>query len=899
MAETDSQLIATVQPNCLCAAALDARLAFTARPDANGAFPPARGDYRLLFGNQDITDLIREWSVEQIRFTIPPGSHTGFVWLTRYANTFSGAISAVLANLCGIPVIGGRNLPPAPRAIITIVQAPVIESFRVNRQAVEDLVTEACRAIELDWSVRLADTAAGQPLPPGASIEVTITDGRGNRLHNSTDPQGSWLHNPLADTRYQLSAFSKAGGEQCRGTGPEVIQVHREHRLYVQIEDPSTPRIVAGRTGTLVIRMSCPAPDNGAQIRLFSSDAGTLQVPNRASVFPGEDSTLVQFSTSEAGRGEVTITARLANHRDGTLEIDVLPDLTAIVLSGGGAKGSFEVGALFYLRDIWNDIHPSIVCGTSVGAINALAVAERADGTGIDTLETIWLGLQVPSDMYIPSPEFQQVFLTLGISVPDLVLHGAALPFDSLTGLLGYLATLGVGSDTAGWVAAGWAVGGPVGGLIAGIVSIATSDADKINQAIKQAGNASYAFDLSPTQQLIEQSVDTNAVTESGMALRLAVVALEDGALYYVTETGHLLRDRATNAAFDEPVTNSQVLPPPLGPVIDPATLIWPGFVRDALVAGTMASAAFPGIFQIRPIFTPSSLQYYMDGGVRQVLPTGAAVELGAQLIFAVAASPLSAGTFTRNPVGYPATLLPIVQRAISLQGDELDRYIRAPREGFCDSVERVLIQPAFEVHDTIAIDPGLIRINMAYGYFRAFDADQLRRGNTNALQFLLWGAWTDDLIGTRLLCHELEAGSPITSPAAPDLKGSALNIQNPGTGGLFNHDTLQQLRNLKNHIAELIIERFETFGGPAFPQTLRNAVIGDQNAVDWAQTWERHPIPLRGFLDPLDLWAPQQIDYGQVSDDPSIPPIPGAREIDVVEPYPIPDNIINALRAR
>jgi hypothetical protein len=183
---------------------------------------------------------------------------------------------------------------------------------------------------------------------------------------------------------------------------------------------------------------------------------------------------------------------------------------------------------------------------------------------------------------------------------------------------------------------------------------------------------------------------------------------------------------------------------------------------------------------------------------------------------------------------------------------------------------------------------------------WRALGLDRLaRRGNMNALQFLLWGAWTDDLIGTRLLCHELEAGSPVTSPAAPELKGRRLNIQNPGTDGLFNHDTLQLPRNLKKHVAELIIERFETSGAQAFPQTLRNAVIGDQNAVDWARTWERHPPALRGFLGLHDLWAPQQIDYGQVSDDPSVPPVPGTRETDVVEPYPIPVHSQNLIHLR
>jgi NTE family protein len=563
----------------------------------------------------------------------------------------------------------------------------------------------------------------------------------------------------------------------------------------------------------------------------------------------------------------------------------------AIVLSGGGAKGSFEVGALLALREIWNEVRPRIVCGSSVGAINALAVAENSDGSGINKLETIWLGLRRPDDMYHLSPEFQQLVDQLGVNVADVVLHGAALPVGSVTDLLGYLTGLGLNAETAAWIGVGWALGGPVGGIVGGLVSLYNNDSDKLQKAANAISRASYAFDLAPTQALIEKSVRSDLVARSGMQLRLAMVALEDGDLYYVSEAGNLLRGNAAHPQFGpKPITNPQVLPPPPGSVIDPAALEYPGFVRDPLVAGTMASAAFPGIFQIRPIFTPDGFQYYMDGGVRQVLATQAAVELGAQLIFAVAASPMGAGTFhSAAPPQYPATLLPIVQRAVSLQGDELEMAIETPRGGFLDSdrVQRVLIHPAFEVHDTVVIDPGLIRINMAYGYFRAFEADQLRRGAINYLQYSLWAAVTDDLIGTRLLCHQIEAGARITSPSdlAGDFAGKVVHV---AQNGIFNHGVLQLLRNAKNHIAELIVTCFQQFGAAAFPCTLHQADVGDQSVVDWARTWEKHvPGDWDNFLKAVDLWSPQPVDGH------------GTREADVVQPYAIPDAVVSALQRK
>jgi hypothetical protein len=39
------------------------------------------------------------------------------------------------------------------------------------------------------------------------------------------------------------------------------------------------------------------------------------------------------------------------------------------------------------------------------------------------------------------------------------------------------------------------------------------------------------------------------------------------------------------------------------------------------------------------------------------------------------------------------------------------------------EGVEMTEIFPEFNVHDTLTIDPGLIRISMAYGYMRAADA--------------------------------------------------------------------------------------------------------------------------------------------------------------------------------
>ena len=67
----------------------------------------------------------------------------------------------------------------------------------------------------------------------------------------------------------------------------------------------------------------------------------------------------------------------------------------AIVLSGGGAKGAFQVGVLDELINK-KGVRPSIVVGTSTGAIQALGVAQR-DVAG---LLDVWLGIRGNSDIY-------------------------------------------------------------------------------------------------------------------------------------------------------------------------------------------------------------------------------------------------------------------------------------------------------------------------------------------------------------------------------------------------------------------------------------------------------------------------------------------------------------------
>ncbi len=74
--------------------------------------------------------------------------------------------------------------------------------------------------------------------------------------------------------------------------------------------------------------------------------------------------------------------------------------LTALVLSGGGARGAYQAGVLLGLSKLGvvpeNGFPFDILVGSSAGALNAGLLASQADhfGVGVSTLERVWSGLE-------------------------------------------------------------------------------------------------------------------------------------------------------------------------------------------------------------------------------------------------------------------------------------------------------------------------------------------------------------------------------------------------------------------------------------------------------------------------------------------------------------------------
>lgn len=101
------------------------------------------------------------------------------------------------------------------------------------------------------------------------------------------------------------------------------------------------------------------------------------------------------------------------------------PRRTAFILSGGGARGAYEVGVLWYVFDeltrLRRGVPPrvDIVCGTSVGAINGCYLAAHLGDPvlGLRRLVDLWSGLELSRVLGFG---VRQV-----VSLPRLLLGGA------------------------------------------------------------------------------------------------------------------------------------------------------------------------------------------------------------------------------------------------------------------------------------------------------------------------------------------------------------------------------------------------------------------------------------------------------------------------------------------
>jgi predicted acylesterase/phospholipase RssA len=249
----------------------------------------------------------------------------------------------------------------------------------------------------------------------------------------------------------------------------------------------------------------------------------------------------------------------------------------AIVFSGGGAYGAYEVGIAKHLLSRPDPVVPEIYTGTSVGGFNAsLMACQPADrpAAAAKRLEQVWL-----TNVAVNPQTLENGVFRLRGDVPKYVESALASgdarnAFAEFTGDTVYLF-----QDMMQLASA-----------------FALSKQPLAQRALRMLDVSAF-FDVEPLRNLVRSTIDFAAIRNSPIALRIAATNWSIGKVK-VFENGDMTDER--------------------GPSV------------------VMASAAIPSVFP--PVAIDGS--FYADGGVLANTPLGAALAAKARVIHAIYLTP-------------------------------------------------------------------------------------------------------------------------------------------------------------------------------------------------------------------------------------------------------------------
>ncbi|RRD06247.1 patatin-like phospholipase family protein [Arachnia propionica] len=370
---------------------------------------------------------------------------------------------------------------------------------------------------------------------------------------------------------------------------------------------------------------------------------------------------------------------------------------TGCVLSGGGSRASFQIGALGYLYANDPDFVPTTFIGTSAGAILAAGLAQYGDVAGqrrfLARIDELWCGMRDFEEMFTPRPWLARILAEAPAWMELVGQNGRTqepqrswLPLrrrrsgtvepegaeDPVTEALTpdeepeSASSLGLIAQLAGNLGRLPKLGGDLVAARAGL----------------EQSRSMYRPGPVLAQLLDPETFDPERVRSSGMELRIAMVALESGHLHFMRQDGAMLN------------RENQLLDP--GP--------------HHLTRGVLASCALPGVF--RPV--PIGAETYIDGGARENLPAEMAIghlQLGRTY---VVSSQLDG--VPRRASMAESDIFQVVMRATEILMDESCR----DEQAYAHSAGAIVIAPEVDVHDAMTVEPGLLRIFRDHGWSRA-----------------------------------------------------------------------------------------------------------------------------------------------------------------------------------
>jgi len=254
---------------------------------------------------------------------------------------------------------------------------------------------------------------------------------------------------------------------------------------------------------------------------------------------------------------------------------------SAIILSGGGAYGAYEIGVLKALltgqspTTNFQPLVPDIVSGTSVGAYNSTCLVARLGSGGAGTahdLEQLWLERVSGGRRNQGNGVFRLRLDPVEYVQPAFSVGGPLWPLKAAA------------LDTAYFTAQ----------LMARTVSAMRSPGSPLSRAVQEI-DLSASFDTAPFHELIRATIDFDAVYRSPIELSIFATAWRTG------------RPRQFDNAS-----------------------------RTVTAHSVRASASIPGVFP--PTLVDGDL--YVDGGLSRNTPLRPAVAAGAEIIHLVFLDP-------------------------------------------------------------------------------------------------------------------------------------------------------------------------------------------------------------------------------------------------------------------
>lgn len=815
--EEHAQWQATVLQACFTATMA---LALTPTQDGEKSSFDSTTVLRLAFSATPAGMVLREqlgtWGRPRAK---PFGPSPGLPNLPVFANDLLVRVEALLKSTCGSVAI---------MALDRFAQAVVSSSPRYLNNAIKSLDSaDACPGTTI--------TLHGVGFGDGKNAAVVFTGLGGSSV---IVPQGdvqSWSDTeivvivPSAARRGPVGvvvfpdpssatladAGSQAVGEMSRCFGPLAVAAIRETIGRLTVPVLGNPTLQGDQAnlfigGPPVIRRFDAQPrgvlypqqaivldwivDDADRIEIVSRDvAGSA--PNELPAISGRLDPVVGSAGavipgSRRWRGEYVL--RAYNRCTGKMNPSeaVIPLEMALrqglALGGGGTRGDFQVGALLYLYD-QKGFRPEAIAGTSVGAVNAIDLVMGDDPSSpgrhaAQRLRDTWLSLNTDADMWGDEPWLSSLKAKVRLAMRSVSIEGLlSLPV-ALTNL-----------------------------------GIAAADIKDLITNMRARGAVSL-FNIDPIEARMRMQFDPAVAAANRIKLRLVAVSVDTGEIVQVTETGQVI----SNAAR-APIVPTGIGPAPVPDVID----------------GAVASSAMPGIFRSRRVGDHNAV----DGGVRDVVPVQVAVsDLGCNRVYAIRCS----APPTIEPLDPARAFTSVMARSVlELTYDEVADTDVEPFNGWGTGVEVVTIQPSFNLHDPMVIEPGLIRIAMDYGWMRAADLiDALIATRQSAL------AWCDEIIQLRVqnwrLAHAAN-GDPLIDPDR-SFTNFLLQGMTPPTPRVITNvpdpAAVVQVRANARRIRQLLDDRIR-IGAPVPDRAIINR---------WFQNWE--VFNFRGVLLMPDPWG-------------------------------------------